>query len=183
MVYKIKMRRKSLFYIVNIIIPTFLLSFLSVCVFYLPTNDGEKITLSLSILFALGIYLNKPTFIDIINFTNNLYITKVVFFLLIAKIIPPTSIVVPLISKYLLFTFIMNIVSVLNTCIVISLYYKRLNLEQLHPCLRYFLFGLMPMVLFLKRKKVASPHTSSNLASKKLNHRDQTNYHQNGYVY
>lgn len=54
MVYKIKMRRKSRFYIVNIIIPTFLLSFLSVCVFYLPTDDGEKITLSLSILFALG---------------------------------------------------------------------------------------------------------------------------------
>jgi nicotinic acetylcholine receptor len=54
MVYKIRMRRKSRFYIVNIIIPTFLLSFLSVCVFYLPTDDGEKITLSLSILFALG---------------------------------------------------------------------------------------------------------------------------------
>lgn len=55
MIYKIKMRRKSRFYIVNIIIPTFLLSLLSVCVFYLPTDDGEKITLSLSILFAIGI--------------------------------------------------------------------------------------------------------------------------------
>ena len=54
MVYKIKMRRKSLFYTVNLIIPTVLISFLSVCVFYLPTDDGEKITLSLSILFALG---------------------------------------------------------------------------------------------------------------------------------
>jgi nicotinic acetylcholine receptor len=55
-VYKIKMKRKSLFYTVNIIIPTFLISFLSVCVFYLPTDDGEKITLSLSVLFALGIH-------------------------------------------------------------------------------------------------------------------------------
>lgn len=54
MVYRIKMRRKSLFYTVNIIIPTFLISFLSVCVFYLPTDDGEKITLSLGMLFALG---------------------------------------------------------------------------------------------------------------------------------
>lgn len=55
MIYKIKMRRKSLFYTVNIIVPTFLISFLSVCVFYLPTDDGEKITLSISLLFALGI--------------------------------------------------------------------------------------------------------------------------------
>ena len=63
MVYKIKMRRKSRFYIVNIIIPTFLLSFLSVCVFYLPTDDGEKITLSLSILFALGKQMKNRNFV------------------------------------------------------------------------------------------------------------------------
>ena len=54
MVYYIKMQRKSLFYVINLIVPTFLLSFLTVCVFYLPTGDGEKITLSLGILFALG---------------------------------------------------------------------------------------------------------------------------------
>jgi nicotinic acetylcholine receptor len=54
MVYKIKMQRKSLFYIVNLIVPTFLISFLTVIVFFLPTNDGEKITLSLGLLFALG---------------------------------------------------------------------------------------------------------------------------------
>ena len=57
MVYEIKMQRKSLFYVVNLIVPTFLISFLTVCVFFLPTNDGEKITLSLGLLFALGKYL------------------------------------------------------------------------------------------------------------------------------
>ena len=130
MVYRIKMRRKSLFYVVNIIIPTFLISFLSVCVFYLPTDDGEKITLSLSILFAL-----------------------VVFFLLISKIIPPTSIVVPLISKYLLFTFIMNILSVLNTCIVIGFYFKELQLDLMPPWFRFLFLRLLPSLLFIKRPK------------------------------
>ena len=56
MVYKIALKRKSLFYSVNLIIPTFLISFLTVCVFYLPTGDGEKITLSLSLLFALVVF-------------------------------------------------------------------------------------------------------------------------------
>ena len=56
MAYKIVMKRKSLFYIVNLIIPTFLISSLTVCVFYLPTGDGEKITLSLSLLFALVVF-------------------------------------------------------------------------------------------------------------------------------
>lgn len=54
MVYKIMMQRKSLFYVVNLIVPTFLISFLTVVVFFLPTHDGEKITLSLGLLFALG---------------------------------------------------------------------------------------------------------------------------------
>jgi hypothetical protein len=129
MVYKIKMKRKSLFYTVNLIIPTFLISFLSVCVFYLPTDDGEKITLSLSILFAL-----------------------VVFFLLISKIIPPTSIVVPLISKYLVFTFIMNILSVFNTCIVISLYYQKNKIEFLHPWIQFIFLKLLPSIMFMRRK-------------------------------
>jgi hypothetical protein len=130
MVYRIKMRRKSLFYLINIIIPTFLISFLSVCVFYLPTDDGEKIPLSLSILFAI-----------------------VVFFLLISKIIPPTSIVVPLISKYLLFIFMMNILSILNTSIVIGFYFKELKLSFTHPLFRFIFLKVLPNLLFIKRKQ------------------------------
>lgn len=60
-----------------------LISFLSVCVFYLPADAGEKMTMCISILLAL-----------------------VVFLLLVSKILPPTSINVPLIAKYLLFTFL-----------------------------------------------------------------------------
>lgn len=96
------------------------------------------------------------------------YLKKVVFFLLIAKIIPPTSIAVPLISKYLLFTFIMNIISVLNTCIVIGFYYKRLNLDQMQPWLRFILFRLIPMLLFLNRKKVKKTHTADTIAKTTL---------------
>jgi nicotinic acetylcholine receptor, invertebrate len=139
MVYKIKMRRKSLFYMVNIIIPTILLSTLSVCVFFLPTDDGEKITLSLGAMFAL-----------------------VVFFLLIAKIMPPTSNSVPLISKYLLFTFIINILSVLNTCIIINFYYKKIDMELwLHPWLKFFILQVLPFVLFLKKKQHNKPKTTT----------------------
>lgn len=80
--FTVKIRRKTLFYTVNLIIPCVLISFLSVCVFYLPADAGEKMTMCISILLAL-----------------------VVFLLLVSKILPPTSINVPLIAKYLLFTF------------------------------------------------------------------------------
>jgi hypothetical protein len=73
--------------------------------------------------------------------------------LLISKIIPPTSIVVPLISKYLLFTFIMNILSVLNTCIVIGFYFKELKLSLMPPWFRYLFLKLLPTILFIRRQR------------------------------
>jgi nicotinic acetylcholine receptor len=83
--FNITMRRKTLFYTVNLIIPCVGISFLTVLVFYLPSDCGEKVTLSISILVSLT-----------------------VFFLLLAEIIPPTSLAVPLLGKYLLFTMVRN---------------------------------------------------------------------------
>merc|ERR1719391_1793538 len=84
-VFRIYLRRKTLFYVVNLIIPCVGISFLSVLVFYLPSDSGEKVSLSISILLSLT-----------------------VFFLLLAEIIPPTSLVVPLLGKFVLFTMILD---------------------------------------------------------------------------
>jgi len=48
--FRISIRRKTLFYTVNLIIPCVAISFLTVMVFYLPSDSGEKITLCISIL-------------------------------------------------------------------------------------------------------------------------------------
>ena len=42
--FYIKLRRKSLFYTVNVIIPCVGISFLSVLVFHLPSDSGEKVS-------------------------------------------------------------------------------------------------------------------------------------------
>ena len=65
--YTIVMRRKTLFYTVNLILPCVLISTLSMVVFYLPTSAGEKITMSVSIFLALIVFLQVglsrlPTF-------------------------------------------------------------------------------------------------------------------------
>lgn len=99
-VFQFILRRKTLFYTVNLIIPCVLISFVSVCVFALPADAGEKITLCISVLLAL-----------------------VVFLLLVSKILPP-SLTIPLIAKYLLFTFVMNIVAILATVIIINRNYR-----------------------------------------------------------
>lgn len=128
LVYDFKIRRKTLFYTVNLIIPTVLISFLSVFVFYLPTDEGEKMTLCISILLAL-----------------------VVFLLLVSKILPPTSLVIPLISKYLIFTLMMNIVTILNTVIIINWNYRTPRTHNMPKWVKVVFIDVLPKLLFMKR--------------------------------
>ena len=98
--YRIIIRRKTLFYTINLVIPTVLVSFLSVLVFYLPTVAGEKVALSISILLTLNVFL-----------------------LLVSKLLPPAS-DLPLIGKFLLFTFLMNLISIVTTVVTINLNFR-----------------------------------------------------------
>lgn len=128
--FYIIIRRKTLFYTVNLILPTVLISFLCVLVFYLPAEAGEKVTLGISILLSL-----------------------VVFLLLVSKILPPTSLVLPLIAKYLLFTFIMNTVSILVTVIIINWNFRGPRTHRMPNWIRVMFLRYLPAILLMRRPK------------------------------
>lgn len=128
--FYIVIRRKTLFYTVNLILPTVLISFLCVLVFYLPAEAGEKVTLGISILLSL-----------------------VVFLLLVSKILPPTSLVLPLIAKYLLFTFIMNTFSILVTVVIINYNFRGPRTHRMPTCIRTVFLNYLPPLLWMKRPK------------------------------
>ncbi|CAF3333757.1 unnamed protein product [Rotaria sp. Silwood1] len=148
-VCKLVIKRKTLFYTVNLIIPTVLISFLSVFVFYLPTDAGEKMTLSISILLAL-----------------------VVFLLLISKILPPTSIVIPLIAKYLLFTFIMNIITIFFTVVIINYNYRTPRTHKMPYWIRRVCIDILPRILRMERPK--KYEIDDNLQSAEADREKQT---------
>lgn len=126
--FNITMRRKTLFHTVNLIIPCVAISFLTVLVFYLPSDSGEKITLCISILLSLT-----------------------VFFLLLAEIIPPTSIVVPLIGKYLLFTIILVTLSIIVTVVVLNVHFRSPSTHTMSPWVRRVFLNILPKLLIMRR--------------------------------
>ncbi|WAQ98320.1 ACH4-like protein [Mya arenaria] len=126
--YNVTMRRKTLFHTVNLIIPSVAISCLTILVFYLPSDSCEKITLCISILLSL-------------NF----------FFLLLAEIIPPTSIVVPLIGKYLLFTMILITLSIIVTVITLNVHFRSPSTHTMAPWVRRVFLNILPKMLLMRR--------------------------------
>ena len=126
--FQLTIRRKTLFYTVNLIIPCVAISFLTVLVFFLPSDSGEKITLCISILLALT-----------------------VFFLLLSELIPPTSLVIPLIGKYLLFTMILVTCSIVITVGVLNIHYRSISTHSMPEWVEYVFLDRLPRYLLMKR--------------------------------
>ena len=56
-IFKMKLKRKSTFYVFNILIPMVLLSFLNVLTFVLPVSSGERASYAVTVFLSLAVFL------------------------------------------------------------------------------------------------------------------------------
>ncbi|XP_062860520.1 neuronal acetylcholine receptor subunit alpha-3 [Trichomycterus rosablanca] len=126
--YSLYIRRLPLFYTINMIIPCLLISFLTVLVFYLPSDCGEKVTLCISVLLSLTVFL-----------------------LVITETIPSTSLVIPLIGEYLLFTMIFVTLSIVITVFVLNVHYRTPKTHTMPHWVRHVFLSFLPKIMFMTR--------------------------------
>ncbi|KAG7281819.1 hypothetical protein CRUP_030329 [Coryphaenoides rupestris] len=126
--YSFYIRRLPLFYTINLIIPCLLISFLTVLVFYLPSDCGEKVTLCISVLLSLTVFL-----------------------LVITETIPSTSLVIPLIGEYLLFTMIFVTLSIVITVFVLNVHYRTPMTHTMPAWVRSVFLDALPRVMIMRR--------------------------------
>ncbi|XP_043669001.1 neuronal acetylcholine receptor subunit alpha-10-like isoform X2 [Vespula pensylvanica] len=55
--YEIRLRRRSMFYVFNLILPCILINGIALLVFYVPSESGEKVTLGISALLSMTVFL------------------------------------------------------------------------------------------------------------------------------
>uniref|UniRef100_A0A3Q2XNX0 Cholinergic receptor nicotinic beta 2 subunit n=1 Tax=Hippocampus comes TaxID=109280 RepID=A0A3Q2XNX0_HIPCM len=128
--YDFIIRRKPLFYTINLIIPCVLITSLAILVFYLPSDCGEKMTLCISVLLALTVFL-----------------------LLISKIVPPTSLDVPLVGKYLMFTMVLVTFSIVTSVCVLNVHHRSPTTHTMPPWVKVVFLNKLPALLFMRQPR------------------------------
>lgn len=126
--YSFILKRLPLFYTLFLIFPCLGLSFLTVLVFYLPSDEGEKLSLSTSVLVSLTVFL-----------------------LVIEEIIPSSSKVIPLIGEYLLFIMIFVTLSIIVTVFVINVHHRSsATYHPMSPWVRSLFLQRLPRMLCMR---------------------------------
>lgn len=121
-------RRLPLFYTLFLIVPCIGLSFLTILVFYLPSNCGEKISLCTSVLVSLTVFL-----------------------LVIEEIIPSSSKAIPLIGEYLVFTMIFVTLSIVITVFAINIHHRSSSTHHgMAPWVRRIFLHRLPKLLCMR---------------------------------
>nr|XP_004662306.1 acetylcholine receptor subunit delta [Jaculus jaculus] len=131
-------RRKPLFYIINILVPCVLISFMINLVFYLPGDCGEKTSVAISVLLAQSVFL-----------------------LLISKRLPATSMAIPLVGKFLLFGMVLVTMVVMICVIVLNIHFRTPSTHVLSEGIKKVFLETLPKFLRMSRPSEEGPGPSA----------------------
>ena len=102
--FAVEFQRKTLFYVVNIILVSLFFALLVMMTFFLPPESGERISMGVTILLSFS-----------------------VFILMVNDEIPKTSNEVPVIIAYLIICIALSTLSIAETVLVLNIYHAKHN--------------------------------------------------------
>nr|XP_006630105.1 PREDICTED: neuronal acetylcholine receptor subunit alpha-9 [Lepisosteus oculatus] len=123
--YTLLLKRRSSFYIFNLLIPCVMISFLAPLGFYLPADSGEKVSLGVTVLLALT-----------------------VFQLMVAESMPPSE-NVPLIGKYYIATMTMITASTALTIFIMNIHHCGAEAKPVPKWAKVVIIDYMSKIFFV----------------------------------
>ncbi|KAL4228119.1 hypothetical protein ACF0H5_013554 [Mactra antiquata] len=141
--FYIKLQRRSRFYLMNLIFPCILMSSLAVLGFVLPPDSGEKVSLEITVLLSLS-----------------------VFMLIVSETMPPTSETFPYIGMYFACAMLLVSLSCVMTVTVLNIHHRGGNGQRMPDWVRKVFLGWIAWFVLLRDKKHVSP-IPANILSRK----------------
>ena len=136
--FKIQLRRRYLFYIINLVIPNFLITLLAFLSFLIPVDSGERISFVITVLLSMTVFL-----------------------LLVAETIPSTSDAVPVIGIYFTSSIVQVALALIATAVTLRIHYSHvMGHRGLSPRTKEFLLGKLGPRLGFKTTRVPPEEAS-----------------------
>lgn len=127
--YIVHVQRRVLFYLNNIIIPCVILNLMTLLAFLLPHDSGERISLVITVLLGLTVYM--------LIFTEN---------------IPNSSVVIPMIGKFSMACFVEISVCLLVTTFTSKCYFHSVD-KEMPAWFHCLIFKIMAPAFFMNPPK------------------------------
>ncbi|PSN48827.1 Acetylcholine receptor subunit beta-like 2 [Blattella germanica] len=100
---------------------------------------------------TFNITMRRKTLFYTVSLSISILLSLTVFFLLLAEIIPPTSLVVPLLGKFVLFTMILDTFSICVTVVVLNVHFRSPQTHTMAPWVRRVFIHILPRLLVMRR--------------------------------
>nr|XP_014089691.1 neuronal acetylcholine receptor subunit alpha-7 isoform X3 [Bactrocera oleae] len=126
--FTIQIRRRTLYYFFNLIVPCVLISSMALLGFTLPPDSGEKLTLGVTILLSLTVFLN-----------------------LVAETLPQVSDAIPLLGTYFNCIMFMVASSVVLTVVVLNYHHRTADIHEMPPWIKSVFLQWLPWILRMGR--------------------------------
>ncbi|XP_044741671.1 neuronal acetylcholine receptor subunit alpha-7 [Chrysoperla carnea] len=126
--FVIIIRRKTLYYFFNLIVPCVLIASMAVLGFTLPPDSGEKLSLGVTILLSLTVFLN-----------------------MVAETMPATSDAVPLLGTYFNCIMFMVASSVVSTILILNYHHRNADTHVMGPWTKKIFLIYLPWCLRMTR--------------------------------
>ncbi|KAM0726312.1 Neuronal acetylcholine receptor subunit alpha-7 [Formica fusca] len=121
-------RRRTLYYFFNLIVPCVLIASMAVLGFTLPPDSGEKLSLGVTILLSLTVFLN-----------------------MVAETMPATSDAVPLLGTYFNCIMFMVASSVVSTILILNYHHRNADSHEMSEWIRVVFLYWLPCILRMSR--------------------------------
>ncbi|CAH0562455.1 unnamed protein product [Brassicogethes aeneus] len=126
--FVIIIRRRTLYYFFNLIVPCVLIASMAVLGFTLPPDSGEKLSLGVTILLSLTVFLN-----------------------MVAETMPATSDAVPLLGTYFNCIMFMVASSVVSTILILNYHHRNADTHEMSNWIKTIFLIWLPWILRMHR--------------------------------
>ncbi|XP_071115404.1 neuronal acetylcholine receptor subunit alpha-3-like [Haliotis cracherodii] len=106
---QIDLERRPAFFVLNVILPVVVLSFLNIFVFALPCDCGEKVSYGITCLLSLSVFMS-----------------------IVSGLLPNSSDNIPLVTLYLTCLFGISVLSVVTTIFIVMIDTRKINNKNTH---------------------------------------------------